>query len=288
MKTILILACLLLVTSAQVKTTTKSEQLPWKAYTVADEQFSVALPTMPALHTSKPFVDRIRKNRKQWELGCYADGVVYVIYVQENPKPRQSLEDFITERGSGPGQVSESNVTRDGVMGKERSLPLSKVQLFATEDRFYSFGVLNASPDDPRSVKFFSSISLKNKKGGIALVDGPGEAYEPPVQSQPAVDDASSRIFTGRDVTQKARLAMKPEPFYTESARIGQVTGTVVLKCVFSSNGMVTNIRTVAGLPEGLTERAIDAARKIKFIPAMKDGKYVSMWMQLEYNFNLY
>jgi TonB family protein len=81
---------------------------------------------------------------------------------------------------------------------------------------------------------------------------------------------------------------MKPEPSYTESARAHQVTGTVVLKVVFSSNGLVTNIQVVSGLPDGLTERAIDTARKIKFIPAMKDGKYVSMWMQLEYNFNLY
>jgi hypothetical protein len=44
----------------------------------------------------------------------------------------------------------------------------------------------------------------------------------------------------------------------------------------------------VQGLPDGLTERAIEAARKIKFVPASKEGKYVSMWMQLEYNFNLY
>jgi TonB family protein len=80
---------------------------------------------------------------------------------------------------------------------------------------------------------------------------------------------------------------MKPEPAYTEVARENQVTGTVILKCVFASNGSITN-RVVSGLPYGLTERAIDAARKIKFIPAMKDGKYVSMWMQLEYNFNLY
>jgi outer membrane biosynthesis protein TonB len=44
----------------------------------------------------------------------------------------------------------------------------------------------------------------------------------------------------------------------------------------------------VQGLPYGLTEQAIAAARKLKFVPAMKDGKNVSMWIQLEYNFNLY
>jgi len=97
-----------------------------------------------------------------------------------------------------------------------------------------------------------------------------------------------SKIFTGKDVTSKARLISKPEPQYTEEARKNQITGTVVLKVVFSSGGQVTNIRTVSGLPNGLTERAIAAARQIKFVPATKDGHQVSMWMQLEYNFNLY
>ncbi|HEV8371277.1 MAG TPA: TonB family protein [Pyrinomonadaceae bacterium] len=97
-----------------------------------------------------------------------------------------------------------------------------------------------------------------------------------------------NRIFTGKDVTSKARLISKPEPQYTEDARKNQITGTVVLKVVFASSGQVTNIRTVSGLPYGLTERAIAAARLIKFVPATKDGHQVSMWMQLEYNFNLY
>jgi TonB family protein len=97
-----------------------------------------------------------------------------------------------------------------------------------------------------------------------------------------------SKIFTGKDVTTKARLISKPEPQYTEDARKNQITGTVVLKVVFASSGQVTNIRTVSGLPYGLTERAITAARQIKFVPATKDGHQVSMWMQLEYNFNLY
>jgi len=97
-----------------------------------------------------------------------------------------------------------------------------------------------------------------------------------------------SKIFTGKDVTTKARLLSKPEPQYTEDARKNQIVGTVVLKVVFASNGQVTNIRTVSGLPYGLTERAIAAAHQIKFVPATKDGHQVSMWMQLEYNFNLY
>lgn len=97
-----------------------------------------------------------------------------------------------------------------------------------------------------------------------------------------------NRIFSPKDVTSKARVLSKPEPQYTEEARKNQVTGTVILRAVFSSSGQVTNISARAGLPYGLTERAIAAARQIKFTPATKDGRPVSMYIQLEYNFNLY
>jgi TonB family protein len=81
---------------------------------------------------------------------------------------------------------------------------------------------------------------------------------------------------------------MKPEPSYTQSARQAAVAGTVILKVIFSSSGSVNNIVAVQGLPYGQTEQALAAARKIKYIPARKEGKYVSMGMQLEYNFSLY
>jgi TonB family protein len=96
------------------------------------------------------------------------------------------------------------------------------------------------------------------------------------------------RPFTGREVDQRARLLSKPEPQYTEEARRNQLSGTVTLRVIFSSTGEVVQIRALRTLPFGLTEKAIAAARLIKFVPAMKGGRPVSVHMQLEYNFNLY
>ena len=101
-------------------------------------------------------------------------------------------------------------------------------------------------------------------------------------------DGDPDRTFTGPEVEQRARLLSKPEPQYTEEARRNQITGTVTLRVVFSSAGEVVQIRAVRTLPFGLTERAIGAARQIRFIPALKGGRAVSVHMQLEYNFNLY
>ena len=101
-------------------------------------------------------------------------------------------------------------------------------------------------------------------------------------------DTDYNKTFSPKDVTQKARILSKPEPQYTEEARKNQISGTVVLRAVFSSSGQVTNIRAVSGLPFGLTEKAIAAAHQIRFVPATKDGRAVSQYIQIEYNFNLY
>jgi len=98
----------------------------------------------------------------------------------------------------------------------------------------------------------------------------------------------NENLYKGTEVTQKAHVTKKPEPKYTKLARKHQITGTVILRCVFSKTGEVTNIHVVSGLPDGLTERAVESAKKIRFVPAMKDGQPVSMWMELQYNFNLY
>ena len=96
---------------------------------------------------------------------------------------------------------------------------------------------------------------------------------------------SDTATYKSSEVTERARVVRKPEPSFTEDARKNLTSGTVVLRCVFSADGRVKNIMVIRGLPDGLTERSIEAAKQIKFIPARKDGKPVSMWMQLEYNF---
>jgi TonB family protein len=96
------------------------------------------------------------------------------------------------------------------------------------------------------------------------------------------------RVFRVAEVTTRARVLSKPEPQYTEEARRSQISGTVILNVVFSRNGQVTNVSAVQPLCCGLTEKAIAAARQIRFVPATREGNPVSVRMQLEYNFNLY
>ncbi len=97
-----------------------------------------------------------------------------------------------------------------------------------------------------------------------------------------------TRPFKLSEVTQRAVITFKPEPGFTEEARRNGVTGTVRLRAILSASGEVMNVTTIKGLPDGLTEKAISAARQIKFRPAQKDGRAVSQYVVLEYNFNIY
>ena len=96
------------------------------------------------------------------------------------------------------------------------------------------------------------------------------------------------RVYSIRDVTEKARILYKPQPSYSEEARQNNVEGVVVLRVILSAQGTIVGVSVISGLPYGLTERAIAAARQIKFTPAQKDGVPVTVAMQLEYKFNIY
>ena len=97
-----------------------------------------------------------------------------------------------------------------------------------------------------------------------------------------------SRPFRPTEVTRKAIITFKPEPGFTEEARKNNVTGVVRLRAILHASGGIQGISVVKGLPDGLTEKAISAARQIRFTPAEKDGRAVSQYVVLEYNFNIY
>ena len=123
----------------------------------------------------------------------------------------------------------------------------------------------------------------KPKYGG----GGPGGANgnsEP--LPKPKVD--YNKVFTTKEVDRKAQIIAKPEPTYTDEARRENTTGVVSLRVLLNANGTVSQISPLTRLPNGLTEKAVEAARRIRFTPAQKDGRNVSQWVVLQYEFNLY
>jgi TonB family protein len=83
-------------------------------------------------------------------------------------------------------------------------------------------------------------------------------------------------------------MVLKPRASYTAQAKNKGVVGSAVLVAVFSQNGSVTSVKVINALPDGLTEQAVAAVRKIIFIPAKRNGVRVSIAKTVEYSFTIY
>jgi len=88
-------------------------------------------------------------------------------------------------------------------------------------------------------------------------------------------------------VLQPPKLLNNPEPSYTREARDSGVEGNVLVRVLIGADGMVTRVVVVKGLPGGLTDQAIKAAYKLKFTPALRNGRPVSFWKPVLIEFHL-
>ncbi len=262
----------------------------WNRFRLKDGEFSVLLPAPPALSSYKRNYKLTPSQRHlHHNIGAYHGGAAFVIQVFET---KQSLDDFIDSYGLPSNSQFKRSLKTLNVEGKEYALADARFkglrQFLASKNRTYVFSAYSSTLGNPDVdlPKFFESISFPPSSEDNVIAEGPSEAQFG--YSSPVSHEGASQVFTGREVNQKAIVMSKPEPTYTEEARQAETTGTVVLRVVFSDTGEVIKIRAVSGLPHGLTERAIGAARQIKYIPAIKDGQFVSTYIQLEYNFNLY
>ncbi|MFY9555774.1 MAG: energy transducer TonB [Blastocatellia bacterium] len=121
---------------------------------------------------------------------------------------------------------------------------------------------------------------------GMGTGRGGGIGYDPNAK----VPDSpiNSQTNVARSVDTKPVILVNVQPHYTEEARREKIQGVVTLRILVDETGSPTRISVIQGLPYGLSERAIEAARRIKFKPAMKDGKPVSFWIVLQMNFSIY
>ncbi|MDM7922534.1 MAG: energy transducer TonB [Pyrinomonadaceae bacterium] len=80
----------------------------------------------------------------------------------------------------------------------------------------------------------------------------------------------------------------KPRAGYTETAKHNGIEGSVRLRVEFLADGTIGEVVPLSDLPYGLTEKAIAAAKQIRFVPKSFHGKPVDSTTTVEYTFSLY
>ena len=82
-------------------------------------------------------------------------------------------------------------------------------------------------------------------------------------------------------------LVWKVDPDYSEPARRAKIQGTVLLRVEIGKDGQVGDMRVDQGIGLGLDEKAMEAVRRWKFRPGMRNGRAVATIAVVEVHFRL-
>ena len=212
-------------------------------------------PLVPKAHTVEVESLELKQNLKQPEIVLSSNG----------PKaPKEEVKP-----NPGPGNPAPGTV----------NAALSKVQTGG-------FGDPNgiAGPGNP------------NRRGNINHAGSPGLPGGPGYGNGTAgaqglrgtvASDGSGRGGAAASASAGVTILYKPNPAYSAEGRERKIQGDVVLEVIFLASGQIKVIGVVSGLSFGMDDEAIRAAQRIRFTPAMRDGKPVDFSARLRIEFRL-
>jgi hypothetical protein len=104
---------------------------------------------------------------------------------------------------------------------------------------------------------------------------------------------------TGPGSSTALKLLIRPPAGYTEDAKRAQAQGVITLTAEFCADGKIGKVLLFSKIIEssvskmdaqdyGLANNAIEAAKRIEFLPATVDDKPVNVTKKVEYVFELY
>jgi len=83
------------------------------------------------------------------------------------------------------------------------------------------------------------------------------------------------------------RVLRRVEPLYPDLARRNHVRGLVKMNALISVSGDVVDVEVLEGLPDGLSEAAVQSVRQWKFAPTLREGTAVPVLFEVYINFKL-
>lgn len=279
---------------------------PWVKFAPADDFFSVSMPHGPKEESQAVSFGGLRVSGKWYSAGNADASFALWSLVDTNHDVTRDADSYLDAaaelfweallkpaRENLPehqrAQVSVTYVkelTARPIPGREYTLTLGDLRgtanVYVAERRLMVLLAMDRPGAAWERDRFLGSLSFSPNLRAI-----PPAAPETGIGASVSTE-SDVGPFRSSEVDQRARVLSKPAPSYTESARKFGITGTVILRCVLSYDGQIRDLQVIKRRPHGLTEAVLRAARAIKFTPAQKNGKAVSMYMQLEYNFNIY
>lgn len=286
--------------------------LSWVKVSPIGDVFSVALPSNP---TRRRFEASNVNSARGWIYNLAEGGIIYSVlsldylpgWVDSDADPEESLRQVINN-----GDVN-INFQREEKISKYsgRQYPFSTsdgdsglMRVYLTKQRVYVLAALGTIMDSTSIKRFLDSFKIdaptlddfptntidsrQTRLPNIFVPSTP--TVRPPAATPtalppaaPIVSSCNCNYFQDRD----ADVCYQPELTFVTTELEPRPYGKIQLTVELTAEGRVivdvSSVTTEGSLPYGLTQRAIDAARQIRFCPAVRGGKKVSQKMTIYY-----
>jgi hypothetical protein len=275
---------------AVAKPDSTAQNIKWTRIETDKKELSVAFP--PGF-----IVDAEKQGAKRYFITGWQSDVRMELHVFKQADAKERLRMM---GGSPSGETVSSSFTFDGVNGIRDSLPESNAEfsegVFLASDNY--FYILTVSAKDKRKeieiMRFLNSVQIKGFP--LYVVDHKQNVPEETValadlKTSPEVIEAYNRkpektnikisrelapppdeVFSFEKYSRPPIVLEKPYPKFDGKARAALA---VKLKINFLANGQIGDITAYSSADKNYVDACIEAARKIKFIPAQLDGKTV-------------
>lgn len=211
-----------------------------------------------------------------------------------------ALNEF-KERDRAKGKTSEikcADGTRIKQVVTENEKYYAVRQYFSTKNYIYVLTAASRNGETQALKRFLNSLVIKSAAAGtdadkiagarlfstlkttdfeIAVRVSLSENSENPRAAPPKIENLLPLL-----------IMSKPLPSFTLTARDNQEVGQIRVRVKFSKRGLVSGVVMLQTLGSGLSEQAIIAALRIKFLPEEKDGAPVDAARVIEYSFDIH
>lgn len=92
----------------------------------------------------------------------------------------------------------------------------------------------------------------------------------------------------GRDGVSFPPCTYMPNPPHSDGARKAGISGVIRVEALVTTEGKLTDMRILSGLPGGLNKNALDTLKTWRCKPATRHGKPIPVVVPFEINFRLY
>jgi TonB family protein len=142
-------------------------------------------------------------------------------------------------------------------------------------------------PANPSKAANINQAGSPNLPGGPGYGNGTGGAQGARGTLASASDGGRNSGSPAVAANAAVDILNKPNPAYSSEARTIRLEGDVVLEVVFLASGQVKVIGVLSGLGHGLDEAAIQAAERIRFRPALRNGQPIDFHARVRIEFRL-